>query len=494
MRRHQAFLKQLRTTLDLARSEPPPPGASSDDVTRRIRLLERMIEDTERIGFEARRQNEEDHRRRYCAAERAKLELESAMDQQQQEQDQRHQRNATGYQDIVSLMNHRKQRILEERTGRCRLTVDTAMAKLQEKGQTREAQREAQLTALLERRRLETERHTNALREREGHVSSVIQRRDEKDADHYDFIVQRYEQHCKSIDEKRKLRAAEMEQERSNSARRHRSVSARGRASRVSVTLGGLNGAPPTITVVEKTYEARLAEVMQEEQRRRKRAEDEQRSRQEYARFRASRSADRQRATEERLDLIDTERQRRNWEQKERIVAKIQLCESEERRRRDQQKEAGEKKAASVLAHIQKADHMEEERVARIAQKQFAKWAGQADSAAERLMRQYAMLASDSLTRTASGNVGVYQSAQTVDAPPAPPPKSSSSRHHRTAGRDPFSEGSAPLAETELDDVWLRSSGVQPHPNSAGGSAKMASLTSAQRIETVEAGLRRNDK
>jgi hypothetical protein len=396
-RRHQAFVKQLQSTLLAARLETPPLGVSRSEIDRRISILERMIEDVEKMSLEAAAQQEAIYNARYVSAERNRLRREETIFKSNQQSDRRHTDNHENHRDEELLLLRHRRRTTEHRTHKCHDALeDRAIEKFQ-RGVAASQRREEHLRELEEKRKAAVADHIRLCRQREGHCQDVLAKKEERDDAVYQEKVDAAEAHRKEAEARLKRLADERARSASARARKIQETAERGRTARVSVDL--YHAAAPKLDVTLKPFDIRLSESNAKEARRSQRYDEEHRVRNEYSHFKTIRFEDRRQSVENRQEEISRERLQQGYKVSELAHRKLFVGDAVHAKRRAESDAALERKARDVQAHLERAEQIEENRIDSIRRKRFNRWSGRQEVMADLVFSEYLALADDAVVR-----------------------------------------------------------------------------------------------
>lgn len=465
VRGHQAFLQQLRNTLREAREEAIPEGVDPREVQRRIDILVRVIEDTERIGLEARLENEAAHSARYCNTEYQRLSREKLVAQSVEESDKRHTQAYQNQKEDVDMLLRHRHRILSRRTQKCQEVITTNLLGKFLSGEQERKEHDERIQTVLEKRQEMVRQHSQQLKEREERAMAIVSRREAMAEEEYAAKVKQYEEHRAAAEERQRRLEAEKLQAYSAQRKRSAQAMARGASARVSVQLQ--NAGAPALTVEERPFEVRLQEVEELEKRRLKRLQEEQRMRTEFAKFRAVRNNEKQQVHQQRYNEMISNRLQQHDGYLKDLKKHEERVSNSARRKRDEAELALAKKDRDVAEHLRRAEEVQHERVEGYRRANFTKWSSRADGVAERLLTQYMQLAHEEENRRVSAS-----------PPSSKVPSPSSSSHAKVAqtARKSSTLGDDDEGSKHTPPVTPKSSRrVVPSPKPA---AVMASLSS----------------
>lgn len=483
-RRHQAFVKQLQSTLLAARLETPPVGVKRDEVERRISILERMIEDVGKMSLEAAAQQEATYNARYVTAERNRLRKEDIIAKSNHSSEKRHLENFENHREEEALLLRHRRRTNDHRTHKCHEMLEDKAIEQFQRGVSATRAREERLRELSEKRDAAVANHIKACREREAHCQDVLINKGARDAAEYQSKVDAADAHRKHAEARLKHLMDNRTRSASARAKKVMDTAERGKSARVSVDLH--HGLAPKLDVSSKPFEVRLAESNAKELRRSQRYDEEHRVRHEYAHFKTIRFEDRRVQVQHRLDTISAEHLRRGEEIRESALKKLGVGDAVQAKRRAEHDVAAEQKARDVQQHIERAEKIESDRIDSIRRKRYNRWSGRQDAMAELVFSEYLALADDAVTRDrhhANTKAGGGEDAPVLAIQHNDDDQMSHSRKVSLAIQPPTSSSKHPAQTISPRRIPTSTKSIAQSP--VRGIATSATLSANRRHETI---------
>jgi hypothetical protein len=355
----------------------------------RKELLERVLEDLERQGEEAKAAARANYTSRYTAVQQAQIAKEESLRKADEQTEERVQALLKEDRHCMETQRKHRSEIYERRAAQCAATQEALLIKNFERGLEEERRREERLSARC-RQLAEYVRSASAsARRRQEHQQAVLEESQRREQKQLQEKAEAFAKHRQQAAE-RMARIAEARARATQAHQRTAEEKVRsGLVAKVKTIRSGDNK-HVTLTVDDDGFEKRRLRQEAAEAEAALRVAEARKDRLAFADFQAKRRREHEETIAARMETLSS----RRLESHEKIAAAIQSHDSAvqalQTKRREQCEASGKQLLTTVVDHLNKAEDRLREKLTSTRHANFERWSQRTDQLVAQTLQQYA--------------------------------------------------------------------------------------------------------